>query len=217
MTSEDVVIFGTGGFAREVHQIIIDLNLDGRRFNLLGFLDEDQSKHGSDIHGLEVFGNEQWLKNRKSVGVIIGIGNTTAKKHVVERLNDSGLFSFPVLIHPRAWIGRGIDIGQGTVICCGARATTDIRIGAFSTLNLNCTIGHDAILGDYSTVAPSANVSGNVLVGEGCDLGTGCSIIQGVKIGAWTIIGAGAVVVRDLPVRVVATGVPARVTRSLDE
>ena len=48
-------------------------------------------------------------------------------------------------------------------------------------------------------------------------LGIGSVAIPGVRIGAWTTVGAGAAVVRDVPDRVVAMGVPARVKRRLDD
>jgi serine acetyltransferase len=42
-------------------------------------------------------------------------------------------------------------------------------------------------------------------------VGAGATIIQELSVGPGTTIGAGAVVVRDLPGGVVATGVPAAV------
>jgi acetyltransferase-like isoleucine patch superfamily enzyme len=60
------------------------------------------------------------------------------------------------------------------------------------------------------TVNPNASISGNVTIGAGASLGTCASVIQGRRVGRDSVLGAGAVVVRDLPARVVAVGVPAR-------
>jgi acetyltransferase EpsM len=38
-------------------------------------------------------------------------------------------------------------------------------------------------------------------------------LIEKVKVGEWSIIGAGAVVVQDIPPRVTAVGVPARIIK----
>jgi len=60
---------------------------------------------------------------------------------------------------------------------------------------------------------PATNLAGNVTVGEGCYFGLNSAVINDLSIGEWSVIGAGAVVVKDIPPRVVAVGVPARPTR----
>jgi acetyltransferase-like isoleucine patch superfamily enzyme len=77
-------------------------------------------------------------------------------------------------------------------------------------VNLDCTIGHDAIIGDYSTILPSVNISGFVKIEESVSVGTGSAIIQGVNIGKNTVIGAGSVVTKDLPPNCTAVGVPTK-------
>ena len=217
MSLKDVVIFGTGGFAREVHQIIEDLNADGARINFLGFLDGNPHALGHEVHGYPVLGDSGWLEARPSVGVIVGIGGTGSKKRVVNQVRALGPREFPSISHPKAWLGSRIQIGEGVIICAGTHATTDLKIGSFTILNLDCTVGHDTVVGDYTTAAPSVNISGNVDIGTGCDLGTGSIIIQGIKIGHWTIVGAGAVVVRDLPPNVTAVGSPAKPIKERQE
>lgn len=54
-----------------------------------------------------------------------------------------------------------------------------------------------------------------VSIGDGAWLGAGAIVLPGVSVGRDTVVGAGAVVVEDLPDRVVATGNPARVIRSV--
>jgi maltose O-acetyltransferase len=54
-----------------------------------------------------------------------------------------------------------------------------------------------------------------IAIGDNVWLGGGAIVCPGVTIGADTVVGAGAVVTRDLPPRVVAAGVPARVVREL--
>ncbi|PAP76392.1 acetyltransferase [Rubrivirga marina] len=207
---QDLVIYGTGGFARETLQVALDINEDGGTWNVLGFLDDDPEQHGQSIHDLPVLGGAGWLTNRSDVQVAVGIGSTPAKRKVVRRLADAQHSAFATLIHPRAWIGRRVGVGAGTIVCAGTMVTTDIEIGDHVILNLDCTVGHDTQIEQFTTVAPSVNISGDIRIGEGCDLGTGAAIIQGVSIGAWTVLGAGAVVVRDLPANVTAVGAPAR-------
>lgn len=206
----DLVIVGTGGFAREVLQVALDLNDVDPQWRIAGFLDDRPELVGTTVHGVPVLGGVDWLTGRDAMSVVVGIGATAVRRAVVGRIQQASGAPFATLIHPRAWVGRRVSVGDGSVICAGTMVTTDIEIGDHVILNLGCTVGHDAILHDYVTVAPSVNVSGNVEVGEGCDLGTGAAVIQGKRIGEWTVVGAGAVVVKDLPANVTAVGAPAR-------
>jgi maltose O-acetyltransferase len=56
-----------------------------------------------------------------------------------------------------------------------------------------------------------------ITIGDNVWLGSGVVVCPGVTIGDDTVVGAGAVVTRDLPARVVALGVPARVQRSITD
>ncbi len=87
-------------------------------------------------------------------------------------------------------------------------------IASHALINAASVISHDTKLDAYVTINPGVNLAGNVTVGEGCYLGIGCSVIQGISIGEWSTVGAGAAVIRDLPDRVTAVGVPAQVIRS---
>ena len=88
--------------------------------------------------------------------------------------------------------------------------TTNVRIRDFVILNLQCTVGHDAVIEDYAALMPSVNVSGEVSIGSGVYVGTGAQISNQVSIGEDTVVGAGAVVVKNLPANCMAVGVPAR-------
>src|SRR5665647_2274293 len=103
-----------------------------------------------------------------------------------------------------------IAIGEGTIICAGAILTVDITIGKHVIINLDCTVGHDALIGDFVTLYPSVNISGNTVINDEVEFGTGSQIIQGKEVGSGSIIGAGAVVVRDIPQGCTAVGLPAR-------
>lgn len=205
---KDIVIIGAGGFGREVAWLIEDINKENKEWNLIGFVDDDESIKETKINGYNIVGNIEWLKGQ-SLYVVSAIAEPKTKKHVIGRLQDSRN-QYPILIHPSVILSKRISFGQGTVICAGSILTVDIEVGEHVIVNLDCTIGHDASIGNYSTILPSVNISGDVRTGECVSVGTGTSIIQGKNIGKNTIIGAGSVVVKDLPADCTAVGSPAK-------
>ena len=54
---EDLIILGAGGTSREIADTVGDINRIERRWNLLGFLDDDAAKHGKTVGGLPVLGS----------------------------------------------------------------------------------------------------------------------------------------------------------------
>lgn len=205
---KDIVIIGAGGFGREVAWLIEDINKENKEWNFLGFVDDNEEIQGKEINGYKVVGNIEWLKNQE-LYVVNAIGDPIIKKKVMERLQGSKN-KYPVLIHPSVIYSDKVTFGEGSIICAGNIITVNIEIGKHVIINLDCTIGHDAKIGDYSTILPSVNVSGNVDIEECVSVGTGSAIIQGIKIGNNTIVGAGAVVVKDLPANCTAVGSPAK-------
>lgn len=205
---KDIVIIGTGGFGREVAWLIEDINKVNKEWNIVGFVDDNEDFQGKDVNGYPILGNVDWLKEQE-LNVVSAIGNPIAKKNIIKRIENSNNI-YPVLIHPSVIYSDRVSFGEGTIVCAGSIITVNIEIGAHVIINLDCTIGHDAILGDYTTVLPSVNLSGCVTTGECVNVGTGSALIQGVTIGKNTIIGAGAVVIQDLPSNCTAVGTPAK-------
>ena len=206
-----LVIFGTRGVAREIHQLILDLARNGEAIACKGFLVDDDYREASIIHELPVFGDANWLAENRDVFVSIGIGETAARHRIASLIEEKFGSPFISLKHPRCYLGDAVAIGDGTVVAPGVMATTDISVGRHVQLHIGCTIGHDVEIGDFVTVAPGANISGRVQVGEGVFVGAGAVILPDRKIGRWATIGAGAVVVDDIPANATVVGVPARI------
>ncbi len=216
-----VVIYGAGGFAREVAWLIDDSHADAydpvtgnATVRVIGYLDDDTARHGSTVGKLPVLGDVTWLADQLDVDVAMGVGFPAVKRAIASSLPET--VQCPVLRARSAMIGPRVQIGSGSIICAGTVLTCDIALGVFVTLNLNVTVGHDATIGDYTTIAPGSNISGNVHIGTGCDLGTNVTVLPGVTIGDGAVIGAGACVTRDIPANVTAVGIPAKVTKHHD-
>lgn len=206
---KDIVIIGSGGFAREVKWLIEECNAQQNVWNILGWI--SQEKSGTMISNLPVLGNDEWLlRYRRPVDVALSIGSGELREKIVAVYQKNENIHFPNIISPNVAISNTVKMGKGCIITARNVLTVDINIGDFFICNLSCTIGHDCIIGNYVTLFPGAHISGNVTLNDGVSIGTGASIIQGITIGENTFIGAGAAVVRDIPASCTAVGVPAR-------
>ena len=105
-------------------------------------------------------------------------------------------------IHPGARIGRRffIDHGMGVVI------------GETSEIGDDCTLYHGVTLGGTSWNPGKRHPT----LGKGVVVGAGAKILGPILIGDGAKIGSNAVVVKAVPPRATAIGIPARVVESHD-
>jgi sugar O-acyltransferase (sialic acid O-acetyltransferase NeuD family) len=212
----DLVILGGGGFAREVWWLSEEVNRERPEWNVLGFIDEDSGTAGALLCDRQVLGDFGWFEDRSNPPyVVCGVGSNRTRRRFVNRSRALGL-RFATLVHPTVQRSRFVEVGEGSVLCAGVILTTQIRIGDHVNLNLDCTVGHDAVIEDFCNLSPGVHISGAVHLEPGVDIGTGAVILPGVRVGRDSVLGAGAVVRSDVPARSLAVGVPARVVRTLD-
>lgn len=218
MGKKSIVIVGAGGFGREVMEIFKEQNRMSPTWDILGFIDEDEKLHGSVINGFPVLGGLDWFKqnNKKNLGCVCAIGSCEIRKKVVERLKTLGV-KFYNAIHPSVIMSEFVELGEDVIICAGSILTVNIKIGDHVHINLNCTIGHDAIIENFCTINPLVIINGHDHLGEGVYIGTGASFIHEVSVGSWSTVGAGAVIIADLPANIVAVGVPAKVIKTKEQ
>lgn len=187
----------------------------GGEIEPVGFADDDRSLHGRELDGLPVLGDWSWFEgvDRRDIAVVCAVGSPQVCRRLAERARGIGL-SFANVISPLAQISSYARLGEGVTIFPNVTINTGASIESHSILNVGVVVSHDATVGAYTNVNPGAQLAGNVTIGEGCYIGMGANVIQEKSIGAWSVVGAGAVVTCDLPARVTAVGVPAKVIKT---
>lgn len=210
MELKKILIFGAGGFGREVQWLIERINQKELVWQIEGYLD-DGTEPGTEINGYKVLGGiEELQRYDNSVSVVCAVGSAKVREKIVSRIKQIGQFQFPNLIDPDVQNSQFVSMGEGNIVCAGNILTVNISMKDFVILNLSCTVGHDVVIESFVTVYSGVNISGCTLLKKGVEFGTGSKIIQGKVIGENTIVGAGAVVVRDLPSDCTAMGIPAK-------
>jgi sugar O-acyltransferase (sialic acid O-acetyltransferase NeuD family) len=202
---KEIIIIGCGGQGK----VILDI-LKSQQKKVIGFIDDDNSKKGLKINGLEVLGNINYLLENKitnNVAIAIGENKTRAKIFDILKLNN---FDIIQAIHPSAIISKNVKLGKGIVIMPGAVLNTNVTIEDNVIINTKSSIDHDCIIKKHSQVQPGVTITGTVIVEEFATIGSGSTILPNLKIGRNSFVGAGAVVTRDIESDVVVVGIPAK-------
>lgn len=212
---QELIILGGGGFAREVHWLVQEINAVKPTFVVLGFACNDvHGKLPGEWLGTDSFIQEIFSRKSEKPHIIAAIGDGKLRMKLLQEYSAQG-FGIASLVHPTAKVGPGSKIGVGAILCAGAIITVNVNGGKSIVVNLNSTIGHDCRLHDGVTISPGCHLSGGTFCDDFVSLGTGAVTLPNININMGTQVGAGAVVTRNLPSYVVATGVPAKETRNL--
>lgn len=214
--SKDIIIVGSGAFAREVFCLIKQINSSNKsEWNIRGFVSESEPKIelveqlGSRyLGGLDTIQSSKRIE--ETIHFVVAVGDGYHRKRLSDLCITLGLTP-TVLIHPNVVIGENVEIEEGVVICANSVITTNIKLRRGSQLNLNSLVGHDVELGNFVTLAPAVKIMGNSKVEEMATIYTGAIVAPSVNIGSNSIIGAGSVVLSDVPVNSKAFGNPAKV------
>jgi sugar O-acyltransferase (sialic acid O-acetyltransferase NeuD family) len=215
-------IFGSAGFAREVDWLIEDIygntSVDYRPDFFV--VEEGSALIGDSINLQKVISESEFFKISAKYNIIncfVAVGNPETRKRIVNKIKlHSPGCCFPNLIHPNVSYDTRpykLAFGEGIIVCSKSVLTTDISLGNFIHINLNCTVGHDSVLGDFSTISPGVHISGNVQIAEKVFIGTGAVVLEKIAICSNVLIGAGSVVTKNVTLPGTYVGCPARKIR----
>lgn len=95
-----------------------------------------------------------------------------------------------------------------------------INSGGSIVCKQSITIGDDTVIGNGVEIRDTdshklvgKSMDAPIVIGDHVWIGVNCTILKGVTIGDGSVIAAGSVVVRDIPPKCLAAGVPAKVIR----
>jgi acetyltransferase-like isoleucine patch superfamily enzyme len=137
-----------------------------------------------------------------------------------------------VIVGDQACVRERVLVGDDVVIGRGSLIENDTTVGTSTTIQAMAYITAYSTLEDNVFIAPCVQTTNDNFMGRtekrhelikgptirrGARVGGGAVLCPGVEIGEEAFVGAGAVVVRDVPPRVVVVGNPARVLRDVSQ
>jgi len=137
-----------------------------------------------------------------------------------------------VIIGDQACVRERVVVGDDVVIGRGALVENDTTVGALTKIQADAYITALSTIEDEVFIAPCVVTTNDNFMGRterrhalkkgptirrGARIGGGAILCPAVEIGEEAFVGAGAVVIKDVPPRVLVVGNPARILRDVPE
>ncbi|MCB5292600.1 acetyltransferase [Arthrobacter sp. SO3] len=204
----ELLLIGASGLAREVLACV----RENGQFDVVGVLDDDESKAGSALDGAPIIGPASHALRYPEARVVICIGPGKGRERVVARLAGLGFpgYRFATVIEPSVRVPYCCDIGPGSILLGNVTLTAGITVGSHVVMMPGVTLTHDDVVEDFATLAAGVSLGGGVRIGRAAYLGMNSSVREGTSVGAGAVVGMGAAVLADVPVEEIWVGVPAK-------
>ncbi|MCR5833151.1 MAG: NeuD/PglB/VioB family sugar acetyltransferase [Selenomonadaceae bacterium] len=206
---KNLVIIGTGGFAREIYWHAHKAQGFGVDWQIKGFIDGDVKLAAAEYELLpaKVLGDVDDYKICADDVFTCAIGSPKVRRRLSEKILSRG-GTFINIISTLAYIMPTVEFGTGVIIAPHTDIGDRAVIGNFVATNAMTIIGHDAHIGDYSCIMPHVAVSGKCQIGAEVFIGSGAVILPKAKVGDGATVGAGSVVLKRVKAGVTVFGNP---------
>ena len=212
-----IIIIGADVSGMNIHTIIEDINDIKSEWQIIAYLDEFK-KEGESLFKIPIFSSFEEIVSSKKIKpeetfVISAIGNPKNRCRLMEQAKRIG-FKATTIIHPSANISKQANIEEGCIFCQFSSVHPFAKIEPFCYVHSGTIIGPKAEILKGVTINSLCAISAKTKIGKKSYIGVGTKVIQGIKIGEETTLAAGSVVIKDLPDRVLAAGVPAKIKKT---
>ncbi len=199
MIEQRVVIFGSGGMAKELIGY-----MEGGLLNYEIVCVVSTEPFNNPAFAFEVY--EKVPQGLKDVGYLLAVSDPSLKRKIVSE-NEDKWISF---VHDSAKVPSYATIGKGCILAPQTIITGDGILGDFVFMNTNATVGHDCVVGDYTTLCPYVEMLGGAKAGTDCFMGCASYLLPKVCIPSHTKVSAGAIVRKSIDAPETLYGDPAK-------
>ena len=206
------VICGAGTYG----QVYSEYISEQKKFEIVGFLDDDDEKIGKFYNGFEVLGpvgNFESIQNLNIKAIFAPIGNNKVRVRLLEKARSLG-YETPCFIHESALIHSSVKIGNAVYVLPNSSIMPLTNLADYVMVSMGVNIAHHVNLDFGCFLSQGSNIGASLNIGAQSFVGIASTIMTGVKrIGKNTTIGAGALVIKDVEDNAVMIGNPAKVLK----
>lgn len=191
---EQLIIVGAA--TPTIIRVIDDLNeAGGRRFQIVGFLDNAFLELGKEFHAFDILGGFDAIE-RFDPGRVVLIntiaGSVDSRVETTDYFLSRG-YRFTNIVHPKVNMKR-VKIGIGNLIYENALVHPFVEIGDHCVISSNSGIAHDSTIGSYCFIGPASYICGKVEIEDRVFVATGAIVLPRLRIGKGAYVGAGSLV-----------------------
>ena len=205
-----LLIVGAGGLGRETYQWVSDQEKVEKRWDVIGFLDDDPTALDNYTLSAKIIGTVKDYEPKEGDEVICAIGDTEVIADICPILVDKGAI-FATVIHPTALLADTCQIGKGVIVGPYAIISTDAKIADFVVVNSYVSVGHDVTVEKGCVISGFSDLMGFTALEEGVFLGSGARLLPSVRVAKNARVGAGSIVLRNVKANTTVFGNPAKV------
>lgn len=207
-----LLVYGSGGFGKEVVDIALRINQMSSRWAGIAFVDDFQSpgtKYGTEVMRLDVALGRFGLSESE---LVVAIGEPAVREKIFDALKEKKV-RFANIIDPSAIVSGTASLGEGVIVTSFCSIASSAVIGDNVVLNAKAIVGHDVVIGRSTVLSSMVNIGGACRLGSCSYVGMAAQVKQGLTIGDRTIIGMGSMVHDSVGDNLIAIGNPARPLR----
>lgn len=158
---------------------------------------------------------EDVLPELDNCSFAVAIGDNFYREKVTKSLVSAASafnvqINFPNIVHPRANIGRFVDMGIGNQIFPASNVGTGSVIQDFVILNHLSSVDHQSTCALYSSLAPGVVTGGNVKIGNRSALLISSSVAHQIHIGNDSVLAGNSFLNENIADLVFYAGSPAK-------
>ncbi|MFH1288889.1 MAG: acetyltransferase [bacterium] len=215
MDLKKILIFSAGEGSQEIVRVIIeDINRIKPTWEILGFVDINREKVGTEIAGYPVFGESPEAEvDSDEIFGICGVMNCELRQKIIEDEIEKKGFNLASLIHPSAMKLDDFQSGPGLIMYPGVKVSYGVRLGKGVFINYNSMLGHHVSIDDYTFIAPSVTINARCLIGKLCMIGSGATFVPGVSVGDKAAVGVGTTIFSTVKSGIAVTDFPRKITK----
>jgi sugar O-acyltransferase (sialic acid O-acetyltransferase NeuD family) len=174
-----IILIGGGGHCKSC----IDVIESTGEYTIEGILDPSVVK-GQTLYGYPYIGDDgiipELIKKKYQFFITVGqIYSSDIREKCFSRVKSLG-GQLVTVVSPRAWLSKGVEVGEGTIIMHDALINADAKIGNNCIINSKSLIEHDVSISDNCHISTGAIVNGGAFIGSSSFVGSGSVVIQSV-------------------------------------
>ena len=142
----DLLIFPFGGNAREALTAVLAQNSLQPRWNILGFLDDDERHWGVSFCDYSVLGGKQLISEYPESEILAVPGNPENYRSRESVITSLGLPAdrFATILDPSVMVAPNAEIGYNTLVLANVFLSVSTKIGNHCVILPDTVISHDS-------------------------------------------------------------------------